>query len=168
MEGVCQEHDIKFADVLLSTEQYLDDLKRFPGVITPDCSLYWDMPLCLQIANVYMNRAVGCYLQKQGIYVIPNVRLGDKRTYTTMVLPEKVAFLGLPKHSVVSVGTYGCVDTKEEKACFRAGLIAMLEELEPEVVLVYGAMPECIFGDLLDCTKFVKYDDWITQKCGDC
>ena len=95
----------------------------------------------MQILNVYRNRAIGHSLQKQGAYVITNVRWGDERSYTTDVLPEKFAFLGAPKNSVVSVGTYGCVQSKENKYYFREGLEAILDELTPEVVLVYGSMP---------------------------
>ncbi len=39
----------------------------------------------------------------------------------------------------------------------------MLSELEPEVVLVYGSMPDKIFGDLKGKTRFVQYLDWITR-----
>lgn len=72
------ENDINFREILTKTEQYVDGLKRFPGIISPDCSLYIDAPLCVQIADIYLNRAVGHYMQKQGIYVIPNVRWGDE------------------------------------------------------------------------------------------
>ena len=109
---VFYEHDIRFSDVLLATDDYLDELRNFPGVVSPDCSLYRDMPLVLQIANTYMNRAVGHYLQSQGIYVIPNIRWGDERSYTTCELPEKFAFAGVEKHSIVSVGTYGCIQSR--------------------------------------------------------
>ena len=160
------ENDIYFRDVLTATSDYIDELKQFAGVISPDCSLYWDMPLCLQIANIYMNRAVAYHLQQNGVYVIPNVRWGDERTFTTEILPEKVAFLGIPKRSIVSVGTYGCVKSREEQKMFRAGLIAMLDELEPEIVLVYGSMPNFIFYDLLDRTQFVRFPDWISYKKG--
>lgn len=163
---VFYEHDIKFADVLLATDDYLDELSNFVGVISPDCSLYRDMPLVLQIANTYMNRAVGQYLQQQGIYVIPNVRWGDERSYTTCELPEKFAFLGLPKHSIVSIGTYGCIQSKVNKHYFKEGLRAMLDELEPEVVIVYGSMPDSIFAEFKDRTKFIQFDDWITKKKG--
>lgn len=129
-----------------------------------DCSLYLDMPLCLQIANVYMNRAIGHYLQEKGLYVIPNVRWGDERTFTTDVLPEKVAFLGIPKHSIVSIGTYGCIKSRVNKQYFIEGLSAMLDELSPEVVLVYGGMPESIFGQFKGRTDFVNYPDWISTK----
>ena len=163
---VFYEHDIRFADILLSTDEYLDELKNFPGVISPDCSLYRDMPLVLQIANTYMNRAVGHYLQQQGIYVIPNVRWGDERSYTTCELPEKFAFLGIPKHSIVSIGTYGCIQSKINKHYFKEGLEAMLDELKPEVVLVYGGMPDSIFADFKERTTFIQYKDWISKKTG--
>ena len=39
----------------------------------------------------------------------------------------------------------------------------MLKELEPEVVLVYGAMPEKIFGGLLDKARFIHYPDWTSR-----
>ena len=42
------------------------------------------------------------YMQRQGLYVIPNVRWGDERTYTCEYLPEPLAFLGhrAPLHRV--------------------------------------------------------------------
>lgn len=158
------EHDKRFSDVLIATKEQLPVLRGFAGVISPDCSLYRDMPLCLQIANTYMNRAVGYYLQSQGLYVIPNVRWGDERTYTTVELPEKIAFLGVPRNSIVSIGTYGCIKSAKNKHYFREGLTAMLDELSPQVVLVYGAMPDSIFASVKDRARFVNFPDWISTK----
>ena len=157
------EQDIKFRSILTDTEEYVEDLSRFQGVISPDCSLYIDAPLCVQIAGIYLNRAVGYYLQQQGLYVVPNIRWGDERTYTTEMFRDKVAFLGVDKHSIVSVGTYGQIKTAESKQYFREGLIAMLDELEPEVVLVYGPMNKKIFAGLENETRFTAYPDWITR-----
>jgi hypothetical protein len=157
------EHDINFRGILTHTEEYVEELKKYPGIITPDCSLYIDAPLCVQITDIYLNRAVGYYLRQQGIYVIPNIRWGDERTYTTELLGEKVAFQGVDKHSIVSIGTYGQIQTAESKRYFREGLIEMLNELEPEVVLVYGSMPKKIFGDLKSRTQFIQYPDWTTR-----
>ncbi len=157
------EYDIKFRDILTHTENYVEELREYPGIISPDCSLYIDAPLCVQIADIYLNRAVGYFLSQQGIYVIPNIRWGDERTYTTELFSEKVAFQGVDKHSIVSIGTYGQIRTAESKRYFREGLQEMLKELEPEVVLVYGSMPNAIFGDLLNKTRFVQYDDWTTR-----
>ena len=40
----------------------------------------------------------------------------------------------------------------------------MLECLEPEVVLVYGAMPDSDFTPFCNATQFVHYPDWISEK----
>ena len=42
----------------------------------------------------------------------------------------------------------------------------MLDELEPEYVLVYGSMPDEIFANLMERTTFVQYKDWISKKKG--
>lgn len=162
------EHDIYFRKILTNTEEYVKELKQYPGIVTPDCSLYIDAPLCVQIADIYLNRAVGHYLQKQGLYVIPNIRWGDERTYTSDYLGEKVAFQGVDKHSIVSVGTYGQIRTAESKKFFREGLEEMIKELEPEIVLVYGSMPDKIFADLKKKTKFIQYSDWTTRMRSSC
>ncbi len=106
----------------------------------------------------------GSYYQRHGVYVIPQIRWGTELTYTTKYFPEKVAFLGAEKHSIVAVGTYGCIQHREDKYYFQAGLEAMLETLEPEIVLVYGAMPESVFGSYLHLAKFVQYDNWTTSR----
>lgn len=161
---VFYEHDIKFRDILTSTDKYLDELRNFAGVVNPDCSLYRDMPLTLQIANTYMSRAIGYKLWKEQMYSVPNIRWSDERSYTTTLFPEPFAFQGVDKHSIVSIGTYGCIRGQENKEHFKAGLAAMLKYLEPEVVLVYGPMPKDIFTPFLSETKFVRFDDWIKVK----
>lgn len=159
--AVCEyENDKEFADLLINPEEYVKKLRQYQAFITPDASLYWDMPFAAQVVNKYRDQVIGYYMQKNGIYVIPNVRWGDERTYTTKFFPERLAFLGVEKHSIVSIGTYGAVKQKDEKRHFKAGLEEMLKTLEPEVVLVYGSMPEDIFGEYETVTKFIKYHDW--------
>ena len=158
------EYDVCFSDILRNPEKYASEIQTFAGMVTLDCSLYIDSPLLVQMANVYRSRAIGHYYQNLGNYVIPNVRWGDERSYTTCVLPEKFAFLGLPKHSIYSIGTYGACQSKEERFHLREGLISMLDELQPEVVLVYGAMPKSVFQGLYDRTRFVNYPDWTSSR----
>lgn len=66
----------------------------------------------------------------------------------------------------MSIGTYGCIKSREDKYYFRAGLDAMLETLEPAVVLVYGSMPESVFGSYHKQTLFVPFPDWTTRMHG--
>lgn len=165
-EAICfHEKDPEFSDVLIHPDDYLDVFRKHI-LISPDCSLYRDAPLAVQITNVYRNRALGSYYQRKGACVIPLIRWGNSLTYTTKVLPEKVAFLGVEKHSIVSIGTYGCIQSAADKREFRAGLNAMLDTLEPEIVLVYGAMPDTVFSDFKDRTRFVHYPDWTSRMHG--
>ncbi len=158
------EYDYKFVDLLTNTSKYVEKLSSFSAVISPDCSLYRDMPLCLQVANTYMNRAIGHYLQSKGIYVIPNIRWGDERSYTTVALPERFAFLGVDKHSIVAISSYGCIRGTENRRYFQEGLEAMLFTLEPEIVLVYGSMPDSVFSAYTKFAQFIHYPDWISSK----
>ena len=158
--AVCEyENDSEFKDLLVNPDEYIDILKQYQGFISPDCSVYRDMPLAAQITNIYRNRAIGYCFQKHGVYVVPCVRWGDERTYTTKFLPEKIAFLGVEKNSIVSVGTYGQLKDRVNRYYFEAGLDSMMETLEPQVVLVYSKMPEEI-KTRYPGTKFVEYEDW--------
>ena len=158
--AVCEyENDREFKDLLVHPDEYIAILKKYQGFITPDCSVYRDMPLALQITNIYRSRAIGYCFQKHGVYVIPCVRWGDDRTYTTKFLPERVAFLGIEKHSIVSVGSYGQLKDRVNRYYFEAGMDAMMETLEPEVILVYSQMPSEIETKYPE-TKFVEYPDW--------
>ncbi len=157
------EMDINFSDVLIDPAAYTEKFKQRRAVITPDCSLYRNAPLAVQLTNVYRNRAIGSYYQRRGVYIIPQIRWGNDLTYTTKYFPEKIAFLGAPKNSIVAIGTYGCIQKADDKYHFKAGLEEMLYELTPSVVLVYGSMPDTVFGDYIKCTKFIQYDDWTTR-----
>lgn len=165
-EFVCfYEHDIRFRDILIATKEQLPSLQKFKGIISCDCSLYYEMPLVLQMTNTYLNRQIGYYLQSQGIYVIPNVRWGDERSYTRIIPDEPpFAFLGLEKHGIYSIGTYGCCKTAEYKHHLREGLRSFIKEIEPKIILVYGSMPDSIFGEFQDVVQFVHFDDWITAQ----
>lgn len=161
--AVCEyENDIEFADLLRNPDIYARQFRKYQAVISPDASLYWDAPFAAQILNKYRNHAIGYHLQKKGVYVIPNIRWGDERTYTTCMFPQPLAFLGVEKHSIVSIGSYGVVKTALERHHFKAGLEAMLYYLEPEVVLVYGSMPKALFGEFEKKTSFFQYPDWTT------
>ena len=166
--AVCEyEADRDFADLLRNPEPYVKELKRFQAFVSPDASIFWDAPLAAQIVNKYRNNAIGYYMQSRGVYVIPNVRWGDERTYTTDFLPEPIAFMGFEREGIVSIGSYGVVRTRPEKYYFRAGLEAMLDWLAPRIVLVYGSMPEDVFDDFRHRTEFIQYPDWTTYVHSD-
>ena len=161
--AVCEyENDREFSDILINPQEYVEALKGYQGFVSPDCSLYRDMPLAIQITNIYRNRAIGYYFQKNGIYVIPCVRWGDERTYTKKYLPERIAFSGVSKKSIVSVGSYGQLKDRINRYYFEAGMDAMMETLEPKIVLAYSKMPEEI-KEKYKAARFVEYLDWTSR-----
>lgn len=144
------QHDKEFSRVLTGTIKYLDLLKQYDGAITPDCSMMIGQSKCLQQANTYMNRAVGYYLQRNGIPVIPNIRWSDEHSF-------EYCFLGVPPEQIVAVSTHGCIKTKKQKIMFKYGMEAMLDALHPHSVLVHGYMPDEVFGEFTNQIKFYRY-----------
>ena len=137
------EHDIKFERLWHNPGQYLNKLKKYNGIISPDFSLYRNMPLCMQIWNTYRGRALAAWLQSSGIEIIPNVRFGDERTY-------EFCFNGIEKFKTVAVGTHGCIKKKEDKSFFKTGLACLVQKLSPKTIIVYGSAPDSIFKPYKD------------------
>lgn len=168
-ECVCfYQNDPLFADVLVACDEFIDELAKFPCVLTPDCSLYRDMLLALQIANTYLSRLIGHYCEERGLNVLPSVRWSDERSYASELFGGvPFAFLGIPKGVPVAIGSYGCVKNKENRYHLKAGLEAMLNELEPPKVYVYGSLTPLVFADYESRTEFIQVTDWTRTKHGE-
>jgi hypothetical protein len=132
------EDDASFIRLWNNPNRYLPILKRYKGVITPDFSLYRDMPLVMQQWNTYRNRAIGCWLQDNDVTVITNVRWGDQRTFS-------FCCAGAPKNNIISVGSHGCIKILQERQYFIEGLEYIVATLKPKIIIVYGTAPEYIF-----------------------
>ena len=137
------EDDVNFERLWNRPNKYLPILQKFAGVITPDFSLYRDMPLVMQQWNIYRSRALGHWLQENGVQVIVNVRWGDKRTYP-------VCCSGVPNNAVICVGSHGCIKLTRERNHFSTGLNYVVRTLHPKTIIVYGAVPEDIFEQYTD------------------
>ncbi|MDO5649995.1 MAG: DUF4417 domain-containing protein, partial [Gallicola sp.] len=138
-------HDTRFRPVITNTAKYLPELSQFGAVISPDCSLYVDMPLGYQLGSKMMNHAVGHFMEYNGVTVIPNVRWGDERTF-------EFCFQGFRLGGVFAISTLGCIRSNEEKRMFRLGLEKMIEKLRPKKVIVNGVMPVEVFSDFEQMT----------------
>ena len=108
-------------------------------MISTDFSLYFDMPLAMQIWNTYRNRAFAFWLQENGVDVIPNVQWGDERSY-------EFCFEGIPKNSIVAISTHGCIQGKKERPLFKKGLEELVGRLKPTTIVNYSNTPDDIFS----------------------
>lgn len=86
-------------------EARLKKLAQYTAVCTPDFSLYPEMPLPIQQAQIFKSRWCGAFWESMGLNVIPTVTWADERSFA-------FCFNGLPEHSIVAVSTTGCSEHK--------------------------------------------------------
>lgn len=73
--------DYKFISAWREPDKYLERLKKFKAVVSPDFSLYTDFPRALQILSCYRRQWCGAFWQYNGIDVIPDVVWGGQRKF---------------------------------------------------------------------------------------
>lgn len=132
------EDDVAFERIWNHPNKYLPILQRYRGVISPDFSLYRDMPLVMQAWNTYRNRAVAHWLQENGVPVIPNIRWGDERSFS-------FCCDGIDSDGIIAVGSHGCIKSLHERRYFQHGLDYVIRTLHPKAIVVYGTAPDVIF-----------------------
>ena len=123
-------HDYQFERVWRYPDRYVDVLKKFAYVLSPDFSVYYDTPKAIQIFNVYRKMWCGRYWQEHGVKVIPTFTLGNVDMY-------KLFFDGIPKHSTIAVSTIGEGRWGKFKELFSWWEVIRYK-LEPETILLYG------------------------------
>lgn len=142
--------DYQFERLWNAPEKYVDILKRFDCVLSPDFSLYMEMPMPMKIWNVYRSRQIGAFYQSKGIKVIPTISWAEEETFC-------FAFEGIPEGSAVAVSTIGV--KKSAMDIWTAGVDAMIDRIHPEAVLVYGGDIGYQFP-----MKAVYYDNEVTKQ----
>lgn len=143
------EDDRKFESLWNNPRKYLSIMKRARGVILPDFSVFRDMPLVQQNWNIYRSRALGAWLETNGVEIIHNIRWADNRTYETCCL-------GIKENSTIAIGTHGLIKKIEERNHFIQGLDYVVGRLNPKNIVIYGSAPQNIFG---------KYEDLGINIC---
>ena len=133
--------DYQFERVWSGAEKYTKILKEYECILSPDFSLYMDMPMPMKIWNVYRSRQIGAYYQSQGIKVIPTVSWAEPETYC-------FCFEGIPKGSIVAVSTIGVKKNDDAFNVWRDGMEKMIEVIEPSYILVYGGELDFDYGSI--------------------
>lgn len=145
--------DYKFISAWREPDKYIDRLKKFKAVVSPDFSLYTDFPRALQILSCYRRQWCGAYWQYSGIDVIPDVVWGDRESFN-------FCFDGIPKHSTVAVSTVGVKKdnnwNNKSGDMFKAGYDEMLHRLEPTAILFYGDMIDGLGGNIIRIPSYYE------------
>ena len=118
--------DYQFERVWARPAACLECLRGFDCVLTPDFSLYLDMPDAVQRWNRYRSQALGHWWQEQGLRVVPTLSWAQRRSF-------RFAFDGVPRRSTV-----GVKGDENALAVWREGMAEAMSRLEPARVLPYG------------------------------
>lgn len=123
--------DYQFERIWNKPHEYMDRLKLFDCCLTPDFSMYLEMPMAMQLWNVYRSRLVGQIMQDNGITVIPTLMWSTPESYD-------FCFDGIEPGGVVSVSTIGVKQQKDSRDYFTIGMDEAIKRLNPSHVVVYG------------------------------
>lgn len=127
--------DYQFTRIWSNPDKYLEMLRKFKVVCTPDFSTYTDFPAAVQIYNHYRKHWLGAYWQSNGISVIPTISWSDKSSF-------EWCFDGEPIGGVVAVSSVGTQKNKDSRRLFIDGYNEMLIRLQPSLIYFYGNIPE--------------------------
>ena len=145
--------DYQFERVWNQPEAYLEKLAEFDCMLTPDFSLYTEMPIAMKIWNTYRSRLIGQMAQRMGITVIPTVSWCERETFC-------FCFDGLPKRATLSISTIGVKKDDENFGLWKAGVDEMIKRLQPRTLLIYGGKVDYDFGKI----KTVYFENKVTER----
>ncbi len=123
--------DYQFERIWNRPVENIERLKKFSCVLTPDFSLYTDMPMAMQIWNVYRSRLIGQIMQDEGMRVIPTISWSEESSY-------EFAFDGIESGSTIALSTVGIVRDKKKRELFLRGIKAAIDAINPSAIVLYG------------------------------
>lgn len=141
--------DYRIGRLWQSPLRYIDGLRRAGAVLTPDYSIYTDVPAALGIYNHYRKHWLGAYWQQCGLTVIHTICWGGEETFDW-------CFDGEPHNAPVSVSSIGTQRRADTKSSFMRGYDAMLERLNPSCILFFGHVPDGARGNIVHVDAFYR------------
>ena len=145
--------DYQFERIWNRPHKYIERLLQFDCVLTPDFSLYMNMPMAMKVWNVYRSRLIGQLLQDYGCRVIPTLAWAEEETF-------EFCFDGLKPGGTVSVSTIGVKRNDDAMKIWNRGMNEAMKKLKPSCVVVYGGDIGYDFGQ----TKVMFIENEVTQR----
>lgn len=131
-------NDIGFQPILNNPKKYVDKLKIYESVVGIDASPYDNMPLWVQKSQIGLNLAITYYFGKQGIKIIPNVRIGCDLTITSLE--------AYPMHTLICIGTNGFIKRLDNRDILKKQIKMIVDILQPSGICVYGPVLDDLFA----------------------
>lgn len=141
--------DYQFNRIWNNPEKYVEKLRKYEAVLTPDFSPYADMPMATQIFNHYRKHWVGRFLQENGVKIIPTIRASRNEGSFEWYLD------GEPEGGVVCISSMWTKD-KEAREYFLKEYKQMFDKLKPTKIYVYGNKIDGLEGNVEFIDSFTK------------
>ena len=124
-------NDPLFIRVFRQPERYIDILRRFKYVITPDLSEYVEMPYWMRLSNSCWNKSLAAYWQAHGVKVIANI------TWST---PDSFdySFEGVPQGCVIAISSVAIKGHPYSVYRWQEGYAEAIKRLQPKLIIRYG------------------------------
>lgn len=145
--------DYQFERLWNKPEDYIEILKQYECILSPDFSLYMDMPMPMKIWNIYRSRLIGQYYQSQGIKVIPTLSWAEEETF-------QFCFEGIPQGSIVSISTIGVKRNEEALKIWEQGVNELIKRIKPSTILIYGGKLDYDYGNI----EVIYYENEVTER----
>lgn len=123
--------DYQFERVWNCPKYYADKLRGFECVLTPDFSLYTDMPFIMQGWNHYRKMLIGQVFSNMGLNVIPSIGWSLPASY-------QFCFDGVPTRATIAVSTIGIPKSAYRVKIWTEGMAEAVQRLKPRQILAYG------------------------------
>lgn len=150
-------NDVGFQPILNNPQAYTEKLRRYGLIIGVDASPYDNMPLWVQKSQIGLNLGITYYYGSKGIKIIPNVRLGDNRTLSSLE--------AYPHHTLIAIGTNGFIKRTDNRNIFAEQVQKIVDILEPTGICVYGPTPDEIFAYVrLKGIPIYQYDSYTMKE----
>lgn len=139
--------DYRFETVWSQPTRSIARIAHAGMALTPDFSLWREMPLVMQQWQTYRARWCGRWMIDHGIKVIPTVSWSTPASYD-------FAFLGIGEGSTVAISTVGA---KSAGTLFDQGLEAMIDIVKPSNIVVYGGIHPALKEQLITSVNVIYY-----------
>lgn len=150
-------NDVGFQPILNNPQAYTEKLRRYGLIVGVDASPYDNMPLWVQKSQIGLNLGITYYYGSKGIKIIPNVRLGDNRTLSSLE--------AYPHHTLIAIGTNGFIKRTDNRNIFAEQVQRIVDTLEPTGICVYGPTPDEIFAYVrLKGIPIYQYDSYTMKE----
>lgn len=151
--------DYRFETAWSAPERLLPRVLAVGASLTPDFSLWRDMPRAAQVWNTYRSRWCGAFWQSEGVEVIPTACWSTPDTFD-------FCFTGIPAGSVVAISSIGIRSSRLDQELFRTGLEELVVRTQPKTLLAYGKLRFCDSLDLPDVREYPTFWDRRRKQIG--